>query len=624
MLQAGHELGCPRIRELDVDAPLAVPGDGALQVQVTVSAADGTGGRRVTVHSRATRDGIDVAWVRNAHGTLDDATPVILDEVVWPPAKAEPMSHAGSDAGVIAAWRRGDDVYAEIVPAEEAEHGYGVHPALLDQAVRLHGDGLRPAVRWAGLSLTGSQAALLRVRATRLGPDTLALAAVDAGGEPVLVAASVTVGHVEAPAEPATSLYEVRWVPLETAGGTAATTSVTHRVDGGRDATEAAGVVAAVLPVVQRWLAGDPADESRLVLVTSGAVAARDGDVPDLGAAAVWGLVRAAQTEHPDRIVLVDADPATTEAQLTAAAHTGEPQIAIRDGSFVVPRLVRREPAPRSAPSWRDGTVLITGATGDLARLFARHLVTAMGVRRLVLASRRGDDAPGMPQLCRELTDAGAEVTTAVCDVADRAAVDALLAGLTDLRAVVHTAGVLHDGVVSDLDAGRLAEVWGRRPPAPGICTRRPATGTSPPSSCSPRSPRRWAAPGRPVTHRRTRSWTPWPSSAGPPGCRPPRWRGACGTRTAGWRPASVTPTGPGGRAPVSCRSTRTWAWRCSVRRSPPTRRRWYLPGWTAAASGRAPPRCRGCCADCSGRLAAGRPAPPPRPPDPWPRGSPG
>ncbi|MFD0822840.1 acyltransferase domain-containing protein, partial [Micromonospora zhanjiangensis] len=178
VLQAGHELGCPRIRELDVDAPLAVPGDGALQVQVTVSAADGTGGRRVTVHSRATRDGIDVAWVRNAHGTLDDATPVILDEVVWPPAKAEPMSHAGSDAGVIAAWRRGDDVYAEIVPAEEAEHGYGVHPALLDQAVRLHGDGLRPAVRWAGLSLTGSQAALLRVRATRLGPDTLALAAV--------------------------------------------------------------------------------------------------------------------------------------------------------------------------------------------------------------------------------------------------------------------------------------------------------------------------------------------------------------------------------------------------------------------------------------------------------------
>ncbi|MFD0822950.1 SDR family NAD(P)-dependent oxidoreductase, partial [Micromonospora zhanjiangensis] len=191
--------------------------------------------------------------------------------------------------------------------------------------------------------------------------------------------------------------------------------------------------------------------------------AARDGDVPDLGAAAVWGLVRAAQTEHPDRIVLVDADPATTEAQLTAAAHTGEPQIAIRDGSFVVPRLVRREPAPRSAPSWRDGTVLITGATGDLARLFARHLVTAMGVRRLVLASRRGDDAPGMPQLCRELTDAGAEVTTAVCDVADRAAVDALLAGLTDLRAVVHTAGVLHDGVVSDLDAGRLAEVWGAK-----------------------------------------------------------------------------------------------------------------------------------------------------------------
>ncbi|MER7009731.1 KR domain-containing protein, partial [Dactylosporangium sp. NPDC000555] len=460
VLQAGHELGCPRIRELDVDAPLAVPGDGALQVQVTVGAADGTGGRRVTVHSRATRDGIDVAWARNAHGTLDDATPVVPDEVFWPPAAAEPMPLAGSDAGVVAAWRRGDDIFAEIALAEDTEHGYGVHPALLDQAVRLHGDS-RPAVHWAGLSLIGSHATLLRVRASRLGPDSLALIAVDAGGEPVLVAESVTVSQIEAPAEPATSLYEVCWVPLETSGSTAPTTVVTHRVDGGRDATEAADAVAAVLAVVQRWLADDTAAGSRLVLVTSGAVAARDGDVPDLGAAAVWGLIRTAQTEHPDRIVLVDADPTTTEAQLTAAARTGEPQIAIRDGSFAVPRLTRREVAPRSTPSWSDGTVLITGATGDLARVFARHLVTTAGVRRLVLASRRGGDAPGMPQLCRELTDAGAEVTTAVCDMADRAAVDGLLSGIVDLRAVVHTAGVLHDGVVSGLDAGGLGDVWG-------------------------------------------------------------------------------------------------------------------------------------------------------------------
>ncbi|WP_290061092.1 MDR/SDR family oxidoreductase, partial [Amycolatopsis solani] len=105
-----------------------------------------------------------------------------------------------------------------------------------------------------------------------------------------------------------------------------------------------------------------------------------------------------------------------------------------------------------------DGTVLVTGGTGTLGARIARHLVTAHGVRRLLLVSRRGPDAPGAPELASELTTLGAEVTIAACDAADRDALAGLLAGRS-LTGVVHTAGVLADGLVTGLDPERLADV---------------------------------------------------------------------------------------------------------------------------------------------------------------------
>ncbi|MYW28866.1 acyltransferase domain-containing protein, partial [Streptomyces sp. SID2119] len=378
------------------------------------------------------------------------------DQGSWPPAGAvalptedvyrelDGLGYAYGPAfqGVRAVWRLGDELLAEIaLPEGQQEHSgrYGVHPALFDAALHplLPGaaEGGSPAeirlpFAWDGVRLHAAGAASARVRITPAGPDTVSLAVTDRAGEPVVTVASLTLRPVAraAFAEAAVvrePLHVLDW-PVVAAGEVPEWTRTELTGPAGLSAQDPAAVEPADLVVLnltqvpaetrgdvpgtartttayaaaflREWLEAERFERSRLVLVTSGAVAAAPGeDVTGLVHAPLWGLVRSAQTEHPGRIVLVDLDGhGDADALVAGAVATGEPQIAVRDGEFRAPRLARA--AARTTPPVRfaaEGTVLISGGTGGLGAVLARHLITEHGARRLLLLSRRGPDSPG-------------------------------------------------------------------------------------------------------------------------------------------------------------------------------------------------------------------------------------
>jgi acyl transferase domain-containing protein len=236
---------------------------------------------------------------------------------------------------------------------------------------------------------------------------------------------------------------------------------------GNDPAAEAHSAAVRLLALVQDWLADSRFESARLLVLTRGAVATGvdgDLDVTDLGQAPVWGLVRTAQSENPGRFTLVDldADEASSRA-LPAAVDSGEPQLALRAGVARVPRLARvARTEPVSNGLDPNGTVLVTGGTGTLGGLIARHLAGTHGVRRLLLVSRRGPDAPGAAELTVDLEALGVEVRIAACDTADRDELAALLDAVPPdhpLTAVIHTAGVLDDGVLAGLTPERMSGV---------------------------------------------------------------------------------------------------------------------------------------------------------------------
>jgi acyl transferase domain-containing protein/aryl carrier-like protein len=228
---------------------------------------------------------------------------------------------------------------------------------------------------------------------------------------------------------------------------------------------------ASMLELIQAWLGEERLSGCRLVLVTQGAVAAGPREhLPGLASAPVWGLVRSALEENPGRLAIIDVDGERASWSVLASAvalASQEPQLAVRKGMVLAPRLAHMSPrslgGTAAGASLFDplGTALITGGTGYLGALVARHLVAEHGVRHLLLTSRQGARAAGAAQLQAELFELGASVEIAACDVSDRAQLAKLIGEISDrapLRTVVHSAGVVDKGVVAMLSADRLHE----------------------------------------------------------------------------------------------------------------------------------------------------------------------
>ncbi|MFF5334389.1 SDR family NAD(P)-dependent oxidoreductase [Streptomyces sp. NPDC013181] len=506
-VRAGDQVACAVLEELALHAPLVLPGDGAVAVQVVVGAADESARRTVGVYARQ-EGGADADWVLHAEGVLaEEAEEPGFDLSAWPPAGAVPLpldgtyetlraqglAYGPAFQGLTAAWRLGGELYAEVTLGDDVPgDDYGLHPALLDASMHAalvesagepDGATVLPFV-WKDVRLYADGTSAARVRLSRPTPESLSLEIADASGTPVAAVGAVVGRAMDSmPSGAGTAmdpLYRVVWqqgaAPAPASGtwqhwadlpaegpvtGTVVLDCAPVAAEAGDDLPDAAHTVTVrVLHVLRQWLADQRFAAATLVVVTRGAVAARDGESTDVRQAPVWGLVRAAQAENPGRFLLLDTDA-------PGLPHTGpadEPESAVRDGRALIPRLARvTAPAP-AEPVWdADGTVLITGGTGGLGALVARHLVTAHGVRHLLLVGRRGSEAPGAEELRAELTHAGANVKFASCDVSDREAVSALVAEVDPaypLRGIVHAAGVLDDTMLTSLTDDRLRAVF--------------------------------------------------------------------------------------------------------------------------------------------------------------------
>jgi acyl transferase domain-containing protein/NADP-dependent 3-hydroxy acid dehydrogenase YdfG/acyl carrier protein len=419
VLRAGDEVGCPVLEELTLLAPLVLPpaGGARVQVQVVVDASGQSGSRGVWVYSRGT--GPDSVWVLHAQGLLSPGLPEpAADLSVWPPPGAsvvdagdayEVLARRGYEygqafRGLRALWRRGREVFAEVTVGEGVTvGGFGIHPVVLDAALHAWGvaDGVDATMlpfSWQGVCLHAAGASRVRVRIAPAGTASVSVDLADGAGLPVLSVRKLVVRPVSAQALSAAlaaaaggggGLFEVAWSPASLGRNDVGDNAVVWEPRPGVDHMVGSVYAATheALGVAQSWLASD--GSGVLVVLTHGAVGLAGEDVTDLAGAAVWGLVRSAQAEHPGRVVLVDSDGSIDVATVIGS---GEPQLVVRSGVAHAARLASVGAGAvleLPAAGWRlaaggggtlEDVVVAAAGPAELAAGQVRVAVAAVGV----------------------------------------------------------------------------------------------------------------------------------------------------------------------------------------------------------------------------------------------------
>ncbi|WP_415823734.1 beta-ketoacyl synthase N-terminal-like domain-containing protein, partial [Mycobacterium basiliense] len=454
-IRAADEVGAAVIDELVLTAPLVLPTETAVQIQVVISAAEEVDRHRVSVYSRGEQP--HAQWILHAEATVGPqtlTTTIDTDLSVWPPAGALPvdigdayprLAQRGYDygpafRGLTALWRRDQEIFAEITIPDNTGitvDGFGIHPVLLDAVLHTAAlttntdtdtDQIFLPFCWTGVTLHATGASRIRAHLNLPdsdGPDKeISLQLTDTSGLAVLnveglITRPISTEQLNTAVNTALGgsgqdLLDVVWTPITTAE-TAETaerpvvlswnTFDTTTTDNNRRyvviweyrSTDTAVVESVyhathtALDVVQQWLNSTAATSTAtLVIVTHGAVGLPGEDITDLGAAAVWGLIRSAQSEHPGQIVLIDTDTTTdhTNTDWVNLINITEPQLLVRDNTTYAPRLTPVDSADRHGKSTAldpGGTVLVTGGTGMVGAVLASHVITAYGVGHVVL-----------------------------------------------------------------------------------------------------------------------------------------------------------------------------------------------------------------------------------------------
>ncbi|MGP4004588.1 SDR family NAD(P)-dependent oxidoreductase, partial [Streptomyces sp. 8N706] len=360
------------------------------------------------------------------------------------------LAYGPAFRGVRAAWTRGDEVFAEVaLPEDVPVAGFGLHPALLDAALHplalgalvpeeLRGNTQLP-FSWSSATLHAVEATALRVRLSPDGGSGIGVEVADGTGAPVAEVRSLRLRPLSAHGlhtERHGPLLAERWVPAEPAAEASGPQRVAvvgddalaAALDGacevstypdltaaadapadtvllscrpahsGDAAADAQAAVLEALTTLRAWLADERTAERRLVWVTRHAMAAGPGRGPDPVAASVWGVVRSAQAEHPERFTLLDLADGPADAfsgdAVRDALRVPEPQVAVRADTALVPRLHKADGTGELALPDLPGWCLGKPAGGTFDDIAAVELPSVL-------------DAPGPGQVRIEVRAAG-------------------------------------------------------------------------------------------------------------------------------------------------------------------------------------------------------------------------